>query len=189
MDTKILIASASEKSSSALAQLLKRYTWNNLDFASNGAEVRRAVLRYPYSVIIINAPLNDEQGNKLAVDLVHSTRSSVVLLAKSDIAEVLASNVEGEGVFVVPKPIAPRQFISALRLSVAFNQRLQKMDAEILKKEKKYEELRTVSRAKCILIEKEHLTEQEAHKFIERQAMNKRESKLQISTGIIKRYL
>ena len=99
------------------------------------------MLRYPYSVIIINAPLNDEQGNKLAVDLVHSTRSSVVLLAKSDIAEVLASNVEGEGVFVVPKPIAPRQFISALRLSVAFNQRLQKMDAEILKKEKKYEEL------------------------------------------------
>ena len=40
MDTKILIVSASEKSSSALAQLLKRYTWNNLDFASNGAEVQ-----------------------------------------------------------------------------------------------------------------------------------------------------
>ncbi|HIV85882.1 MAG TPA: ANTAR domain-containing protein [Candidatus Monoglobus merdigallinarum] len=189
MNNRILIVSASEKSSDALARILKKYSWNSLDFASSGAEARRAMLRGRYALIIINSPLKDEQGSELAASLVHSTSSSVILIAKTEIADMLASKVEGDSVFVIPKPLQTRQFLSAVRLALAFSARIAGVEKEVMKYEKKYDEFRTVSRAKCVLIEKEKLTEQEAHRFIEKQSMDRRESKLQVSNGILKRYL
>ena len=63
------------------------------------------------------------------------------------------------------------------------------MEKEIAKYEKKYEELRMVSRAKCVLIEKEGYSEKDAHRYIEKQAMDSRESKARIAENIIKKYL
>ncbi len=189
MNDRILVVSASEKSCAALAQILKRYAWNNLDFASSGVETRRAVLRGNYALIIINAPLSDEQGNVLASDMIENTRSSVILIAKNDIADMLASKVEDEGVFVIPKPIQQRQFLSAVRLALAFSLRIAEIEKKMINQEKKYEELRMISRAKCMLIEKESMSENEAHRFIEKQAMDRRESRAQIAAGIIKRLM
>ena len=189
MNDRILIVSASEKSADALARILRRYAWNDLEFASSAAEARRVMLRGEYALIIINAPLKDEQGDSLSVDLIHNSHSSVILIAKNDIVDVLASKVEGYGVFVVPKPLQQRVFLSAVRLALAFSERIAELDKKMAKQEKKCEELRVISRAKCVLIEKEHMTETEAHRFIEKQAMDKRESRAQIAAGILKRYI
>ncbi len=189
MEDRILIVSASEKSADALAYILKRYGWNNIDFASSGVESKRIMLRTMYDLIIINSPLKDGRGNELAVDFVRNTSSTVVLIAKSDIAEVVASAVEGEGVIVVSKPLQQRDFLGAVRLSLAFRERMKKLIDTNLKHEKKYEELRLVSRAKCVLIEKKEMTEQEAHRYIEKQAMDRRESKSIVASGIIKKYM
>ena len=88
---RILIVSASQKSGDALALILRRFAMNNIDFASSGVEARRVVLRSSYQLVIINAPLKDEQGSSLASDFIHSTHSSVILIAKSDVADMLAS--------------------------------------------------------------------------------------------------
>lgn len=189
MDDKILIVSATEKSAETLAGILRRYAFNNIDFADSGAQTRRAVLRINYSLIIINAPLKDEQGERLAADLIHGTRSSVVLIAKSEIADVLASRVEGDGVFVVPKPLDRRYFLSSVRLALAFAARIAEFDKKMAKQEKKYEELRVISRAKCVLIERERMSEQEAHRLIEKRAMDTRESRARIAADILKRYM
>ena len=189
MNDRILIVSASEKSADALAHILRRYAWNNLDFVSSAAETRRSVLRSEYALIIINAPLKDEQGDSLAVDLIHDSRSSVILIAKNDVADLLAAKVEGDGVFVVPKPLQQRVFFGAVRLALAFSERIAELYKNMAKQEKKYEELRVISRAKCVLIEKEGMTETEAHRLIEKQAMDKRESRAQIAAGILKRYM
>ncbi len=181
--------SASGKSADALAHILRRYAMGNIDFAVSGVETRRAVLRVAYALIIINAPLKDEQGNNLATDLIRGTRSSVILIAKNDVAEVLASKVEGEGVFVIPKPLRQSSFLSAVRLSLAASSRIAEIDKKLAKQEKKYEELQIISRAKCLLIEKQGMSEKEAHRFIEKQAMDKRESRATIATGILKRYI
>ena len=53
--------------------------------------------------------------------------------------------------------------------------------------EEKLEEIKIVNRAKIILVENLHLTEEEAHKFIEKSAMNERKSKVFIAKKIIER--
>ena len=45
-----------------------------------------------------------------------------------------------------------------------------------------------VSRAKCLLVEFEKMSEPEAHRYIEKMAMDKRSTKLEISNRLIALY-
>ena len=49
-------------------------------------------------------------------------------------------------------------------------------------------DIRLVNRAKCLLIEKLGLTEEEAHKEMEKQAMNRRMEKVELAKKIIEKY-
>ena len=60
--------------------------------------------------------------------------------------------------------------------------------AEGLAGEGKLEELRVVSRAKCLLVEYLHIGEREAHRYIEKQAMDLRVTKKVIAEDILKTY-
>ncbi len=51
---------------------------------------------------------------------------------------------------------------------------------------KKLEDERYCGRAKALLIERRQMTEQEAHKYIEREAMNNSASKREIAIRIIR---
>ena len=48
--------------------------------------------------------------------------------------------------------------------------------------------LRLVSRAKCCLVEHEQMTEAEAHRYIEKQAMDTRRDRTEIAQEILENY-
>lgn len=50
------------------------------------------------------------------------------------------------------------------------------------------DDLKLVDRAKCALIQYLNMTEADAHRFIEKQAMNKRVSKRDVALEILKTY-
>ena len=52
----------------------------------------------------------------------------------------------------------------------------------------KIEEIRLTDRAKCLLIEFERLSETEAHRYIEKRAMDLRAPKITVAREIIRRY-
>ena len=54
--------------------------------------------------------------------------------------------------------------------------------------QRKIEEIRLIDRAKCILIQYLQMTEPQAHKYIEKQAMNLRQSRVQMAESILKTY-
>ena len=59
---------------------------------------------------------------------------------------------------------------------------------ENVKLQSKIEEIRLVDRAKCALIQYLSMTEEQAHHFIEKQAMDMRTTKREIAEGILKSY-
>ena len=67
-------------------------------------------------------------------------------------------------------------------------ERLRKSEKKALSIEEKMEEIRIVNRAKWILIRELKLNEQEAHRYIEKQAMDRCVSKKVIAEEIIKTY-
>ena len=62
------------------------------------------------------------------------------------------------------------------------------MRAENSKLKQKIEDIRIIDRAKCILISYLGMSEQEAHRYIEKKAMDMRITKRAVAEGILKIY-
>ena len=72
-----------------LAQMFRRAGYGTIDFAKSGNEARRKYAARNYSVIIVNTPLVDELGDRVALDCFNSTTANAVVIAKSEIASSL----------------------------------------------------------------------------------------------------
>ena len=90
--------------------------------------------------------------------------------------------------YVKSLTITPEFFYQAVKLLIASRKRVQVLENENVKLQKKIDEIRLIDRAKCILIQYLQMTEPQAHKYIEKQAMNLRQSRLQTAESILKTY-
>lgn len=154
-------------------------------YTASGAEARRALVNGMFDLVLVNTPLPDEFGHEMAQTAAHDTLAGVILLAKAEIADSVAEKVEDDGVLVVPKPLSRVLFMQALRLMRAARQRLTGLQSENRRLQQRIEDIRTVDRAKCLLIECCAMSEPEAHAYIEQQAMKRRRTKREIAESII----
>ena len=104
------------------------------------------------------------------------------------VADEISQKVEDAGVFVVEKPINRQMFFQSVKLVGAARRRLQGLKNENVKLKHKIEEIRMVDRAKCLLIQHQNLTEAQAHRYIEKQAMDRRLSRREIAQSILDAY-
>lgn len=181
-----MIVTATAKAGEMLSQLITEYRRpESIIVVPNGAEARRILPESNYELILINTPLPDEFGHEFSMLAAHDTTSSVLLIAKNDVAEEVASRVENEGVLVIPKPLNRSVVFQSLRLMTAMRRRLTRLENENHKLQRKLEDIRIINRAKCLLIEFRGMSEPEAHTYIEQQAMNNRMTKRQIAQMIL----
>lgn len=184
----VLLVSSTDKSIEFISQLLKEDSAPQITTAQSGSEARRMLSGIEYSLIIINAPLSDEFGHELAMLATESSMASVILLTKSEIADDVSARVENYGVFVIPKPLSRQLFFQTLKLVNAARRRMLGLKKENLKLQKNIEEIRLIDRGKCALIQYLSMTEEQAHKYIERQAMDMRITKREVAEGILRTY-
>ena len=151
-------------------------------------EARRILIERVFDLLVINAPLSDENGVRLAVDVIGNKANQVILMIKREYADEIASKVEDYGIFTVEKPLSHSSFWLALKMtSAAYNRTMSFID-ENDRLKKSLADIRLVNRAKCLLIEKLGLSEEAAHKEMEKQAMNHRVEKVELAKRIIKKY-
>ena len=184
----VLVVSSNSRFNDAITPLLPYSEYYPVCFVSNIAAARREILARTYDFIIINAPLPDDFGTRFAIDICARTESVVLLLLKSDSYEQINSKVQPYGVFTLLVPTPMQTLKQGLRWMAAARERLRKLESKALTIEEKMEEIRLVNRAKCLLIEQLKMTEAEAHRHIEKQAMDRCCSKKEIALGIIKTY-
>ena len=183
---RFLVVSSTDKSHTMLAQFLVSCgVQSQLYRAKAGSEARRALVDGEFDLVLVNTPLPDEFGHELAQLAAGETTAGVILLAKAEIADSVAEKVEDDGVFVVPKPLSRVLFMQALRMTRAARSRLNGLQNENRRLQKRIEDIRLVDRAKCLLIECCGMSEPEAHSYIEQQAMNRRCPKRDVAQGII----
>ena len=72
-------------------------------------------------------------------------------------------------------------------MSAARN-RIVGLQSENVRLQSKIEEIRLVDRAKCALIQYLNMTEPQAHRYIEKQAMDMRTTRREIAQNILKTY-
>lgn len=184
----VLIASSSEKFAAGIRPMLPENEFGPVEIAKSAGEARRRLVNENFDIIIINAPLTDDFGTKLALDIVAESKSNAIMFIKSDLYDAVTDRVIDYGVFTLSKPASASMIHQALKIMYAMQERLCRLEKKTATLEEKMEEIRLVNHAKWILIENMKLSEDEAHRLIEKQAMDTRQSKRSIAEGIIKTY-
>lgn len=187
MDSVLLVTS-SEKSIEVLNEILSNNGYREIVTARNCGIARRLLLERDFDLCIINAPLPDEFGENLARTIAIKGSTQVLLIVKSEMLDEIASRVEDVGIFTVPKPLNRATLWSVLKLANATYNKLAALRNENRKLMQKIEDIRLIDRAKCILIEYLSMTESQAHKYIEKQAMDMRITKKEVAMRVLKTY-
>ena len=139
-----------------------------------------------YDSIERQLPLPDDFGTSLAIDLAESSSAGVMLFVKSEIYESVFSKLTDYCVTVLSKPANTQLVVQTFRVMCATRERLRRIEGRQATVEEKMAEVRLINRAKWALIEQRGMTEDEAHKYIERQAMDRRLNRRVIAEEILK---
>ena len=184
----VLVVSSFKKFNEAFSHTLPEANYYPVNIVTNAAAAKRAMLEKKYDFVIINAPLSDDFGMRLAIDISSNVSSVVLLIVKADIYADVHAKVVEYGVMSLAKPASAQSVLQALQWMASMRERLRRLEKKTLSFEEKMEEIRIINRAKWILIENLNMTEADAHRYIEKQAMDRCVTRKVIAQGIINTY-
>ena len=167
----ILVVSGSEQFDNSIHKALPEKGLVFMDRRKTATLARRACLDKRYDLVIINAPLSDEMGYDLAMDLVEQYGTSVIIATPPEM--------------VILKPLESDHITKGIRFLIAIQNRMHHYEDQMAKLEDKMEEVKLVSRAKILLMENKHISEKEAHRLIGKEAMDHGVSKRMVARNII----
>ena len=184
----ILVVSATDSFTSAFADLLPETRYYPVHTVASISAAKRVLSEKPFDFIIINSPLPDDTGIRFAIDTCTAKQTAVLLLVKSDIHAEIHDKAAEYGVFTLPKPTSKPTMIHALNWMESARERLRQFEKKSLSIEEKMAEIRLVNKAKWLLISELKMSEPDAHRYIEKQAMDRCIAKRAIAEEIIKLY-
>lgn len=183
-----LLVSSSEKFDGGMIPILQEQGFA-VKSVKSCSVARRALVEEGYDIVVINTPMPDEFGSGLAEDIAVKSGSGVLLLTKAENYPELSAALSPCGVLVMQKPTSAAAISQSLVLLRATRERLRRMEQRTVTVEEKMEEIRMVVRAKWLLIEKLKMTEPDAHRYIEKTAMDRCITKREVAESIIKTYV
>ena len=184
----VLIVSAAEKLNNALSSTLHEPKYHPVTFVSSTAAARNAFGEKEYDFVIINSPLPDGQGIRLAIDLCSTNGTVVLLLVRPEVYEEIREKTADHGVFTLVRPITRNSLNMALEWMSGTRERLRKIERKTISVEEKMTEIRAINRAKWTLITELKMDEPSAHRYIEKQAMDRCITKREVAEEIINIY-
>ncbi len=182
----VLVVSGSERTRATLAGVFDSTRYAPVVTRGSAAEVRRLVLDSPFSLVFINTPLPDEPGTQLALDLSSNRSCCVALLVSGDSFDQINDQVEDAGVLTLSKPCSAQQLRQAAAMMSATRVKLADLEKKTATLEEKMEEVRLVNRAKWMLIERRGMDEATAHRYIEKLAMDARQTRRLVAQTLIR---
>lgn len=184
----VLLVSGSEKGTAFFQKLLSPRLFAPVKAVRDAGEARRLLVSLDFSLVLINTPLPDEFGDQLAADLDSGYGCGVLLAVKAEMYEQLADKLADTGVLCLARPCSAQAVYRSVRLLAVMQQRIQALRTRLQGMQGKMEELRLVERAKWALAERLQLSEEQAHRAIEKRAMDGRITRRQAAEDILRQY-
>lgn len=185
---KVLIVSTQKQASDTLYDIIKPLNFSGYDYVASGNEARRKFDSTDFDLIIINTPLSDEFGTELVMDIAEKSLSAILILVKSEIKEQVQDKVSITGAFVVSKPINKQLLLQSIPFVLNSKQIIQTLREQNSALKRKIDDTKVIERAKFSLIKYLGLDEKQAHRYIQKQAMDLRVSPRVVADNILKTY-
>lgn len=184
----VMVVSTTDKALDFFSKILPKDQFAPILSVHSAGEAQRELINRSVDIVVINAPLKDEMGTELAIELAQNGSCGVMMMVKNDVYEQVTYKVEEYGVLTVSRPCTSQQVFQTMKLLLATKQRLKALEQKTATLEEKMKEIRLVNKAKGLLMANLKFTEQEAHRYIEKAAMDNCEKKAVIAQNIINTY-
>ena len=184
----VLVVAAPESFMRALPEMLPASIFSPVSSVPSVSAAKRALVECDYDFVIVNSSLPDDTRIRFAIDTVDTYNSIVLFLAGTEQYHTAYARLVPYGVFLLQKPISRSVFQMVSGWLISARERIRKTEKKTLSIEEKMKEIRLVNRAKWLLISEGKMTEPDAHRYIEKQAMDRCVSKRQIAEEIMKTY-
>jgi response regulator NasT len=152
------------------------------------SEAQKLLMTKNISAIIINTPLSDGLGLDFATECAVKKFYAVLLFAKQELFGQITEKAAPHGILTLPEGTDAATLSEAFSVLMSTAIKLMKLDKTKEKELSRAEALKISSRAKLILISSFGMSEEQAHKYIERRAMEMRKTKNEIALSIINSY-
>lgn len=180
----VLIVTKDSKLSQNIAAMLVAPLFET-EVLSDFNEARRRVSERVYNIILVDYA--EGEGTDFAIDASESL-STILLLTQPSLFEEISYRVEGYGIIAITNPFDQFYFYNMIKAAIAVQYKVQVLSSQTTKLKVKMEEIKQVNRAKMLLMQSMQMTEQEAHRYIEKEAMDRGLKRTAISEEIIRRY-
>ena len=127
---RVLVAGANDKLGESIAALLPKNEYEPPVFAASVGEIRRLALESTMDLVVLNTPLKDEFGTRLALDLA-DYNIAVLLMVQGDVFDQVCYKVEDYGVLTLAKPVSRQSFYTAVKLLTAMRAKMLRMEKKI----------------------------------------------------------
>ena len=185
----VLVISAKENFNASLQSLLPESKYAPVQMVSNVSLAKRVLLERSFDFVFINTPLPDDFGTRFAIEISGNKGTVILLLVRNEVYEEVCDKVTEYGILTLPKPASKQMVAHTLNFMAGIRERLRKLENKSLSMEEKMKEIRLVNRAKWVLIDELKMSEADAHRYIEKQAMDRCVSRREIAEEIISTYL
>lgn len=183
----ILIAGKTTEICDSIAELMSEQGDDNVSSFTSGSIVRGADIT-AFDSVIISTPLSDEFGLDLVADIAKDAKNGIVVLAKREIADEVQRKLKFTGAFVLPRPFSKAMLVQTVKMAEIAHIGMAKLEEENRHLTQQISDIKIVNRAKSMLMQYLNLTEEQAHRHIQKQAMDLRKTQRAVAEDILKTY-
>jgi response regulator NasT len=190
----VLTAAGKEESIQLLRQILRGVSGAGqlrVLQAATLEQIRRGVsgagAQAPADLLIAVMPLSDGTGVEGIIDVAqrHPQLMSI-LLVRQEAYEQVSYQCRNQQVFVIAMPFKRQVLAEAASFMLRLRAVMDDKDKELARLRKNLSEIRVITRAKLYLIQTRGMTEEEAHYYLEKEAMDRSLTKKEVAEEILR---
>ncbi len=188
---KLLFVSASAAFETRIRELLQKEGAVDLLCVPSLREAKHVLIEQDIDLLILDAPLPGENTLSFVMEVARSKFSeySIILLSSAALYEKQnLYETERMGIVTFKKPIDPQILLQTMRLLLSMHLKIKTLESKADQLRQKLEDDHLVSRAKILLVAKENMSEEAAHHYIEKKAMDTCVKKTVVAAEVIRVY-
>lgn len=172
---KVILAFEGEKTTARVRDILEGAGSAECLICHSAAEVKRLVNKLHIPVVVCGYKLRDETAETLCADLPLSC--SVLVLAVQNLLDM----IDSEDVFKLTAPVSRSDLLASVQMLSQVGHRIQWYQ----RPQHSGEETALVERAKALLMDRNGMTEEQAHRFLQKKSMDSGAKLLQTAQMVL----
>lgn len=185
---RALVVSKNKRNADAIQVLLEQKGYTDIKKVMSVAKAKSCVAMESFDLIFIYPPLEDELGLNFSVRLAEQKRTGVFIALSEKTAVQMQEKLSSYGVVVLQKPIVAEMVCQSISVWNTLSVRINALENENHNLKSRLEEIKLIDRAKCVLMQCLDMSEPQAHKYLEKQAMDLRISKKRVAEQVLNTY-